>query len=58
MTLTGNPSPNPPPGLLHQNVCPGLGLLHNRKCLGTGPINDNVPGAGLLQQLAFKHEND
>ena len=24
---------------------------------GVGPINDDVPGAGHLHQLAFKHEN-
>ena len=44
-------------GLLHRNVCPAPGLLHNRKCQGAGPINDDVPGAGHLYQLAFKHEN-
>ena len=49
-----------PPGtpeLLHQNVCPAPGLLHNRKCPEAGPINDDVPGAGHLHQLTFKHEN-
>ena len=45
------------PGLLHQNVCPAPGLLLNGKCPGGGPVNDNVPGTGLLHQLAFKHEN-
>ena len=40
-------------GLLHQNVCPAPGLLHSRKCLGDGPINDDVPGAGHLHQLAL-----
>ena len=44
-------------GLLHQNVCPAPGLLHNGKCPGAGPINDDVPGARRLHQLAFKHEN-
>ena len=43
--------------LLHQNVCPAPGLLHNRKCPGAGPINDDVPGAGQLHRLSFKHEN-
>ena len=57
INLTGyHPSPGTP-GLLHQNVCPAPGLLHNRKCTGAGPINDDVPGAGHLHQLAFKHEN-
>ena len=51
------PSPPGTPGLLHRNVCPAPGLLHNRKCPGAGPINDDVPGAGHLHQLAFKHEN-
>ena len=52
-------TPPPPgtPGLLHRNVCPAPGLLHNRKCPGVGPINDDVPGAGHLYQLAFKHES-
>ena len=45
------------PGLLHQKVCSAPGLLHNRKCLGGGSINDDVPEAGYLHQLAFKHEN-
>ena len=45
--------PSPPP----RNVCPAPGLLHNRKCPGAGPIKDDVPGAGHLHQLAFKHEN-
>ena len=52
--------PSPPlgtPGLLHRNVCPAPGLLHNRKCPGAGAIKDDVPGAGHLHQLAFKHEN-
>ena len=52
ITLTGCT-----PGLLHRNVCPAPVLLHNRKCPGTAPINDDVPGAGLLYQLALKHEN-
>ena len=52
------PSPPPgTPGLLHRNVCPAPGLLHNRKCPGAGPMKDDVPGAGHLYQLAFKHEN-
>ena len=52
------PSPPPgTPGLLHRNVCPAPGLLHNRKCPGAGPISDDVPRAGHLYQLAFKHEN-
>ena len=49
-----------PPGtqrLAHQNVCPAPGLLHNRNFPGAGPINDDVPGAGHLYQLAFKHES-
>ena len=58
INLTGyHPPPPGTPGLLHQNVCPAPGLLHNRKCPGAGPINDDVPGAGHLHQLAFKHEN-
>ena len=51
------PSPPGTPGLLHRNVCPAPGLLHNRKCPGAGPMKDDVPGAGHLYQLAFKHEN-
>ena len=55
--MTGyHPSPGTP-GLLHRNVCPAPGLLHNRKCPGAGPIKDDVPGAGHLHQLVFKHEN-
>ena len=51
------PSPLGTPTLLRQNVCPALGLLHNRKCPGVGPLNDDVPGAGHLHQLAYKHES-
>ena len=28
-----------------------------QKVPGGGPINDDVPGAGHLHQLAFRHEN-
>ena len=55
INLTGYHPPGIP-GLLHRNVCPAPGLFHNRKCPGLGPINDDVPGAGHLYQLAFKHE--
>ena len=55
INLTGYPPGTP--GLLHRNVCSAPGLLHNRRCPGAGPINDDVPGAGHLYQLAFKHEN-
>ena len=51
------PSPPGTPGLLHRNVCPAPGLSHNRQCPGGEPMNDDVPGAGHLHQLAFKHEN-
>ena len=51
------PPPPGTPGLLHRNVCPAPGILHNRKCPGAGPMKDDVPGAGHLYQLAFKHEN-
>ena len=57
INLTGYHPPPGTPGLLHQNVCPAPGILHNRKCPGAGPINDDVPGAGHLHQLVFKHEN-
>ena len=62
INLTGyHPPPPGTPGLLHRNVCPAPGLLHNTKYPGVGPINDDVPGAGHLHQLAFKrafkHEN-
>ena len=54
--------PPPPsldtPGLLHRNVCPAPGLLHSRKYSGAGQINDDVPGAGHLYQLVFKHEKN
>ena len=50
-------SPPPPPQAFALKCVPSPGLLHNRKCPGAGPINDDVPGAGHLQQLAFKHEN-
>ena len=56
INLTGYHPPGTP-GLLHQKVCPAPGLLHNRKCPGGGSINDDVPEAGYLHQLAFKHEN-
>ena len=55
INLTGCPPPPRTSGLFHRNVCPAPGLLHNRKCPGAGPINDNVPGAGHLYQLALKH---
>ena len=57
INLTGYHPPPGTPGLLQQNVCPAPGLLHNRKCPGAGPIKDDVPGAGHLYQLAFKHEH-
>ena len=57
INLTGYHPPPGTPGLLHRNVCPAPGLLHNRKCPGAGPIKDDVPGAGHLYQLAFKHEH-
>ena len=57
INLTSYHPPPGTPGLLHRNVCPAPGLLHNRKCPGGGPKNDDVPGAGHLHQLAFKHEN-
>ena len=56
INLTGYHPPGHP-GAFAPNVCPAPGLLHNRKCPGAGPINDDVPGAGLLHQLAFKPEN-
>ena len=56
MNLTGYHPPGTPK-LLHQKVCPAPGLLHNRKCPRGGSINDDVPEAGYLHQLAFKHEN-
>ena len=56
INLTGYPHLGTP-GLLHQNMCPVPGLLHNRKCPGARPINDDVPGAKHLYQLAFKHES-
>ena len=34
-----------------------LKCVPKRKCPGGGPINYNVPGAGHLYQLAFKHES-
>ena len=56
INLTGYHPPGTP-GLLHRNVCPAPGLLQNRKCPGAGPIKDDVPAAGHLYELAFKHEN-
>ena len=60
INLTGyHPPPPPPrgtPGLLHRNVCPAAGFCTTENARG-GPKNDDVPGAGHLHQLAFKHEN-
>ena len=36
---------------------PSSGTFAQQKMPRAGPINDDVPGAGHLHQLAFKHEN-
>ena len=56
--MTGyRPLPRASRGFCTEMCAQPPGLLHNRKCPGAGPINDDVPGAGHLYQLAFKHKN-
>ena len=56
INVTGYHPTQGTPGLLQRNVCPAPGLLHTGNA-GGGGLNDAVPGAGHLHQLAFKHEN-
>ena len=50
------PSPQAPRGFCTK-MCPSPRAFAQWKMSGEGPINDDVPGAGHLHQLAFKHEN-
>ena len=45
-----------PPGAFAPKCVPSPRAFAQQKMPGVGPINDDVPGAGHLHQLAFKHE--
>ena len=56
INLTGYHS-SPPPGAFAPKCVPSPSAFAQQKMPGGGPIKDDVPGAGHLHQLAFKHEN-
>ena len=45
------------PGAFAPKCVPSPGAFAKQKMPGGGPKNDDVPGAGHLHQLSFKHEN-
>ena len=48
---------HPPSGAFVLKCVPSPRAFAQQKMPGAGPINDDVPGAEHLYQLAFKHEN-
>ena len=59
INLTGYHPPPPPrhPGAFAPKYVPRPGAFVQQKMPGAGPIKDDVPGAGHMYQLAFKHEH-
>ena len=58
INLTGyHPTPQAPRGFCTKMCAQPQGFCRTGNAQGAGPINDDVPGARLLHQLAFKPEN-
>ena len=57
INLTGYHLPPGHPGAFAPKRVPSPRAFAQQKMPGAGQINDDVPGAGHLHQLAFKHEN-